>query len=304
MSTFPWRWFLAWIAVTIGAPAHAGFFDTSCAGRTVAKAYHDENAVALVRAATRGDVDEIALLSSKYPHVVNHVEDKAVPPLLWAICADNVKGFEALLIAGANPNLGGGGIGPGDGKGHGLKEDGSVIASGWTATIMASSAGNIEFLKLALRYGAELNSPKGVERPDLPLSVAAYYGLFDHVKLLIENGADINGHDSLSGAPEYAIVSGGRFDIAMWLVENGYTWNLQRLASIAEIRQVPLKSSLQRSKDALIDVLRQGGAVFPASPNTKFEFQERVIPDADFWDVIRGYKWVGSYPKRQAAPRE
>lgn len=283
----------------LSTKSEAGFWSTSCAGREIGEAYRNPKAVALVKAAAQGDADEIASLARNEPGLVNTLEDGAVPPLLWAICADNLAGFEALLKAGADPNLGGNGHGRGDGKKQGLKESGSIISEGWSATLLAASIGRPDFLRLALHYGGDANAEKGSEKPNRPLLMAADNGHFDNVKTLIAAGADINIHDRQLSATDYALAATGRFDIAVWLLEHGYSYDLQGLASGAEIRQVPLDGEQQRWKEKLIGMLRARGMVFPASPGVRRAIAiERDIPPQDIDDIVLGRKSVFDYPKK------
>ncbi|ERE16316.1 hypothetical protein O166_03765 [Pseudogulbenkiania ferrooxidans EGD-HP2] len=268
------------------------------------EAYRNPQAVALVKAAVHGDVETVTQLAAAAPGLVNTLEDGAVPPLLWAICADNVEGFEALLKAGADPNLGGSGHGPGDGKGHGRKENGTIIREGWSAMLLAAGSGNPAFLRLALRYGGDVNAAKGKRvEPNQPLLQAAYHGLFDNVKTLVAAGADINTKDIRTTAPEYAIAVGGRFDIAVWLLQQGFHHDLLSLALGAEICQVPLNSPLQRSKEQLINMLRAQGLVFPRRPLNLRALKERDIPPEAVEDLIMGRKLVWQFPLKSEPPR-
>lgn len=227
-----WKFWMMGVLVmaNLGGEAQAGLFSTTCAKRSVGDAYTDANAVALARAATRGDADEIARLAAQSPKLVNHVENETVPPLFWAICADSVEGFEALLKAGANPNFPASGHGPGDGRGHGRRENGLIIRKGNTPMLIAAESGNEKFLRLAITYGGDLNAKSGEDQPNRPLLMAAYYGLKENLQILLEAGADINVVDEGGEtAPLYAIFAGGRFDIAIWLLEQGYSHDLQRL---------------------------------------------------------------------------
>lgn len=277
----------------LNVPAEAGWWGTTCARRSLDEAYRNPQAVALVKAAVHGDVETVTRLAAAVPGLVNTREDGAVPPLLWTICADNVEGFEALLKAGADPHLGGNGHGPGDGKGHGRMEDGTLIREGWSAMLLAAGSGNPAFLRLALRYGGDVNAAKGKRvAPNQPLLLAAYYGLFDNVKALVAVGADINARDIESTAPEYEIGVGGRFDIAVWLLQQGFHHDLPSLALGAEIRQVPLNSPLQRSKEQLINMLRAQGLVFPRRPLNLRALKERDIPPEAVEDLIMGRKLV------------
>lgn len=289
------------LMTSLSACAGSLFGGTQCAGRSLGQAYRDPQVLILAKAAVKGGSDAIRSQVQRGADV-NHLEDGAVPPLLWAICADNIEGFEALLKAGADPNLAGNGHGKGDGKGHGVKENGSIIRQGWSATVMAAGTGRPDFLRLALRYGGDLNAKRGEEAQDRPLLQAAYHGLFENVKILVAAGADINVHDEFmkdKTAPDYALGVTGRFDIAVWLLEQGYRYNLQGLASSAEVCHVPLDGEQQRWKEKLIGMLREQGAIFPASPIVKRALQERVIPATAVEDLIMGRKSILDFPKRQ-----
>lgn len=272
-----------------------------CAGRALNEAYHDPQAQALVNAAVRGNADDVAVLVKRGANV-NHLEDGAVPMLLWTICADNVDGFEALLHAGADPNLGGTGRGRGDGKGHDVKEDGSIIYPGWSAMVMAGGTGRPDFLRLALKHGGNLDAKKGAGGNHRPLLQAAYYGLFENTKILIAAGANVNVHDEQFvgyTAPEKAIGVTGSYDIALWLLDHGYTHDLQRLAAAAEGSYVPLDSDQQRWKEKLIDQLRARGLEFPASPLVKNGLKTRQIPPEHVNDLVYGRRSVWDYPEKK-----
>lgn len=132
-----------------------------CAGRSLGEAYRDPQAMALVKAAVRGNSRKVAELVKRGADP-NYLEEGAVPMLLWTLCAEELAGFEALLKAGADPNRGGTGHGRGHGQqGPGWGGKGTIIRAGWSATVMAAGTENPEFLRLALRYGGDPDAQKG-----------------------------------------------------------------------------------------------------------------------------------------------
>lgn len=131
--------------------------------------------------------------------------------------------------------------------------------------------------------------------PNQPLLLAAYFGLFENVKALVVAGADINVRDILDSAPELALDR-GRYDIAAWLLQQGYRNNLPRLALSAEVCHVPLNSPSQRSKEQLIGLLRAKGMVFPSHPATLRALKERQIPSEAVEDIIMGRRLVLEFP--------
>lgn len=279
-----------------------GCAEVRCAGRRLSEAYKDPVALELVKAAVKGNADKVDSLI-KAGAKPNHKEDDAVPMLLWCICADNARGFEALLKGGADPNLGGTGGGKGDGKGHGLMENGTIIYEGWSATVMAGGTANPEFLRLALKYGGNPNAKRGDESPagSVPILEAAYNGLFDNIKLLVDAGADINVHDSKFVGytiPDNAVGGRGRFDIALWCLEHGYK-DLRNLAKKAE--NCIASDPQQKHKEELVRRLRGMGVEIP-TPGMKEELLARRVP-AELWeDVVLGTRAIGEW-QWQGAPK-
>ena len=210
------------------------FYGVGCAGCTLDQAYRDPQALALVRAAVRGNADEVERLV-KGGADPNYLEEGSVPMLIWTLCAQNKKGYEALLKAGADPNLGGTGKGFAGSEVIGTafsRTSRSYIKKGWSATVMAAAIEDPFYLRLALKNGGDPNALRGPEPDDRPLLQAAYYGFFENIKILLASGADINVHDDryrFYTAPELAIGVYGRFDIAVYLLEQGYNHDLQML---------------------------------------------------------------------------
>ncbi|PNV72269.1 ankyrin repeat domain-containing protein [Leptospira inadai] len=267
-----------------------------CAGCTISEAYSDPTALKLVKAAVGGNSKKVADLVKEGANP-NHLEPDKVPMLLWTICGQNVEGFEALLKAGADPNLGGTGHGRGQGD-QGRREGVSSIPINWSAMTFAASINNPEFLRLAIQYGGDLNTEKRGEKAasesGIPLLVAAYHGLFDNVKLLVESGADINVHTETDSAPEMAIGVGGRFDIAIWFLEHGYTYNLLGLAKTAEGRVV--NQALQPYKEKFIDMLTEKGIQFPVTDVYKELHKYRELPPGAMQDIVYGRKGCRDFP--------
>ncbi|MBM9549212.1 ankyrin repeat domain-containing protein [Leptospira sp. 201903074] len=281
-----------------------------CSGCTLSEAYVDANALELVNAAVKGNSKKVEELVRKGANP-NHLENGKVPMLLWTLCAENQEGFEALLKAGADPNLDGTGHGIGDGQSFGSGMFGfrwrgyrfvttSKIKEGWSATVMAAALRKPEFLHLALKNGGDLNAKKGDGGDSRPLLIASRYANLENIKILLEAGANINIHDekyAVTSAPELAIAGYSRFDIAIWFLEQGYNHDLQGLGRLAEASNV--HDGLQPDKDKLMDMLTKRGVRFPI-PGRFIDrgLKTRQIPANEVDDVIRGKKSIWSYPKR------
>lgn len=229
-----------------------------CAGCTVDKAYRNPQALALVRAAMSGKVDEVNRLVQGGADP-NYLEEGAVPMLIWTMCAQNKKGYEALLKAGADPNLGGTGHGftsPGV-VGHPFtRGDSSIVSRGWSATVMAATIEDPYYLRLALQYGGDPDAKKGEVR-DRPLLLASYEGFIENVRILLDAGADVNIHDERYpnyNAAVMAIRGYNRYDIIMLLLERGFDFDLPLLLRYLDN---PVNDEMRPNRDKVIQMVKE-----------------------------------------------
>jgi uncharacterized protein len=283
---------------------------TKCAGCRLLSAYEDPLANKLVYAAVSGMTWRVESLV-KDGADPNHLEEGKIHPLIWTICAENVEGFEALLKAGADPNLGGTGSGWGDGRiGNPFSRvEDTIIYGEMTALLIAASHPDSRFLKLAIQYGGDVNlkakvPEKGISVPRTPVINAAYHGLLENVKILVEAGADINSYE---GSPENpvttvardAITVTGQFDIAYWALENGYTLDLEGLANVAELRQAGTSGERAYYKKKVIDLLIAKGYKFPR-PNGFVidEVRKREVPESEIMNIVYGIKSWHDFPEK------
>ncbi len=117
-------------------------------------------------------------------------EEKNVPPditLLQAIDFDNVKMVQRHMEYGTDPN-------------EVFIPEGYPFA-GASALHQAVLKNNVEIVRLLLESGADLEIRARDEFKGTPLIWAAYWGLFDMAKLLLEEGADVNIPDSYGSTP-------------------------------------------------------------------------------------------------------
>lgn len=222
---------------------------TACAGPriggyTVESSFSDQAVAKLAKAAIRGDRAEVLRLA-KNGVPVNMTGHEDITPLLWTLYMDSPNGMEALLEAGANPN--------------------QKSIKGWSPLTWAAGGNKPDLLATLLRHGGDPNSDDTGRFEDRPLPLAASEGRLANVKLLLEAGADINVHDIYGhSAPGQAIAATGSYEVAAYLLERGYSHDIQELAVITDIRHVPPDSDKGRWKEIFIQMLKDRGAIFPA----------------------------------------
>ncbi|MEQ9165474.1 MAG: ankyrin repeat domain-containing protein [Fulvivirga sp.] len=143
-------------------------------------------------------------------------------PLLAASGANNNKFVEALLKAGANPNLTG--------------------KSGLEATplMYAAAFNNVEMIKLLIAKGAAVNQLD--VNKDHALNWATYYGHLQAMEFLIENGADL----------ELSSKHGKAVDVGFRL------WHADSVAAV--FRKHMDLDELDKKSEALIRAIRDNNA--------------------------------------------
>ena len=180
--------------------------------------------------------DALAAILLKAVAGINGRDEKSWTPLHWAIVADDWDLVRELIEAGADISLGS--------QQNALeiaklmnsetklievfidaKGVDAIVRDGWTALMHAARDGHTEVVKLLIDNGADLNhkSNGGVTA----LRTAAREGRTEVVKLLIDNGADMNikdvdGWTALMHASIY-----GHTEVVKLLVENGADMNIK-----------------------------------------------------------------------------
>lgn len=212
---------------------------TQLGGQSIGETFADENVAALVKAAVAGKADKVAQLAAAGVNV-NAVGNNGATPLVWALNARNHQGVEALLRAGADPNL--------------LTEK-----LGIAPMYFISMGDDSDLLRLLLKYGGNPNHEGRGRIDERPLSQAASEGRIENIKLLLEAGADINAHDEFGESAATATLALAKFEATAFLLERGYSYNLSYLARGVKIIQVPPNSDAQRWKDRVIVMLKERG---------------------------------------------
>jgi ankyrin repeat protein len=203
----------------------------------------------LLQASRYGDAGMISLLLASGARLADEVPSTEAP-LMAAARAGSAKAVKVLLDAGADPN----GTDPLDKQ---------------TALMWATAEGHLDIVSVLLAAGADPNLQARVstltarKNADFPsggfaaLHWAARNGDEAMIRLLLDNGADINTKNGDGSTPMMLAIVNDRFDIAALLLELGADPNDGSLYYVTEMH------------DATTDWRARDGTVFRADhPNT------------------------------------
>ena len=75
----------------------------------------------------------------------------------------------------------------------------AITKDGFCALKIAAKENHVEIAELLIRHGADMENGSVISQKPLPLLMATYGNSYEFVKLLIENGANINAQDPSNG---------------------------------------------------------------------------------------------------------
>ncbi|SMC55574.1 ankyrin repeat domain-containing protein [Chryseobacterium sp. YR221] len=179
--------------------------------------FQDTPAWGLAKAVWDNDVEKIDEEVKKNPKVLDYQERKYGKTLLHlSSYNDNYKAFKELLRLGANPNI----------------ADSSHCTSP-LIEVVESSKDKTQYVEQLIKYKANVNYVeciKGKEKQKTKrtaLITASGSGYLTIVKLLVQNGADINYNDgSQSGSALGSATLSRNYDIVLYLLQKGADCNL------------------------------------------------------------------------------
>ena len=132
--------------------------------------------------------------------------------------------------------------------------------AGWTALNWSSLMLHTKTIQILLESGANIEHlGKGGKNSGRPLMMAAKkYGGLNTVKLLISNGAEVDGQDQYGRTPLIMAARYGRLDTVLYLLKNGANPNA---TSILNQWKSALISAKIRGHKNVLDALIKAGAI-------------------------------------------
>lgn len=223
--------------------------------------FDDARVVALCEACERGDLEKVTTLLADGVDV-NSVGESGVTPLLWAYPDDKPEIFEALLKAGADPNV----------KLTDDLGDGRWIKKGDSVTYLAAKSRFEKHFGLVMDHGGDPNITDYKDETPLFAVIMWAPDKKKRVNRLLDAGADPNWQSKrTNGLPvTTAIVWGGQYDLAKLLLENGADPLRQRPDGMQSAPELVLSergpnkyrswtADLERSYSELMDAMAERG---------------------------------------------
>jgi ankyrin repeat protein len=220
--------------VSIVAAAYA----TTFGGKSATEAFPGIHGL-LVQAAIDGDTVKMERLVKEGADP-NYRGVHGIPPLLWLMGTRSYRGMAKLLELGADPN--------------------APFPDGTTPTWKAAWGKDTEVLRIILDHGGNPNGPPHECTTALMTSLGSFE--YERIDLLLAHGADINGNACNYGAANIAAIY-GRFDMVLYLLSKGYSFDLSGLAKTVNNSLVPKNSAAYQDKQRVLEILREKGAKIP-----------------------------------------
>lgn len=201
--------------------------------------FSEPGALSLAEAACRGDSEQVRQLVAQgiAPDAIGR---GGTTPLFVAVSCQSESGVVALLNAGADPD--------------------ARLEIGVNPVWVAAGWSNTAILRSLLDAGGDMHVIDKSGQTPLTRSLDPLLAE-SNFRLLLERGVDINQADHLGGTAARRAMAYGRADLAVALMEAGFSYDLVSLALSAQIMRV--SSSQFESVEQLRRLLASKGVVWP-----------------------------------------
>lgn len=154
----------------------------------------------LIDEVKKGNVENVRMILTESPDIVNITSESGATPLLYAIQNSNFQIVELLLSKGADIN--------------------KRSATGASPLLFAIQKGRNAIVNALIENGADINE-RHIQNGSTPLLIAAQHGHIDIVKQLVRSGAIVNKANNHGVTPMHVAVKNEHNDIVIYLIENG-----------------------------------------------------------------------------------
>ena len=132
----------------------------------------------------------------------------------------------------------------------------SLSADGFTPLTLASYFGQLEIVKLLLKYHADPNIAANNQMHVAPLHSACAISNYEIADALIRAGADVNAKQQSGVTPLHSAAHNGQMKLAKLLIDNGADVNAR-----SEAGQSPLDMAKEKGSEETVQlILKCGGS--------------------------------------------
>jgi len=232
-------------SVAVGCVQPAASMERKISGKTASELFPDPQLAALAKAACSGNAKDVAskIAGGANPNAVGN--ERAVP-LLWAIRCHSVRGVEALLDGGADPNQ---------------------PLGGDFSPVYVAAQEPVEILRLLLKHDGDPSAgSKESDRSALieAMSIGIHEGRWDNYYALLEAGADINRVYGPYNTVAIYAADMAQYDKLAELLARGYNHDLAGLERRLQLRVI--RPDLEPKRARVKAMLEARGVNFPVPP--------------------------------------
>ncbi|WP_282773815.1 ankyrin repeat domain-containing protein [Phaeodactylibacter xiamenensis] len=177
----------------------------------------------LAKAISSEDLVKIRKLAKEVP--LDFIAEENMTLLFWTIVEKSPKALNALLIAGADPNL--------------------YVDKQGSAVNFTCALEDTNYIKLLLTYGG---NPNAMMTNGQPLTIfAALHSKWQNVNILLEHGADINAKDSNGNTVAMLYASLNDFKEVYSLIKLGAEITVQNENKVSLLNRITRASPIKET---------------------------------------------------------